>query len=91
MSQRVHEGLLAGHNYTNGKHFYTVKVPRKGVTHEPVFHLEDDEEAMQAILSYNGFSDLTELLNMERLSETKILVKEEDGGYVIAVDEMRNS
>ena len=42
---------------------------------------------MQAILQYNAYSDLTELLN-DRPSDTEILVKEIDGQYEIAVEEM---
>ena len=83
----TYEGLLAGHNLSNGEHYYTVTVPRRGQTDEPVFHLEEEEESMQAILQYNGYSDLTELLN-HRLSNTEILVKDVDGQYEIAVEEM---
>lgn len=86
---KVHEGLLTGHNVTNGKHYYTVSVPRRGRTDEPVFHLEEDEEAMQAILNYNGYDKLSELLN-NRLSNIEVLVKEDGRGYVIAEDEMNS-
>lgn len=83
----THEGLLTGHNFSNGEHHYTVSVPRRGQTDKQVFHLEEEEESMQAILQYNAYSDLTELVN-ERLSDTEILVKEVDGRYEIAVEEM---
>lgn len=83
----THEGVLTGHNFSNGEHYYTVTVSRRGRTDEPVFHLEEGEESMQAILQYNAYSDLTELLN-DRLSNIEILVKEVDGQYEIAVEEM---
>ncbi|TKX55581.1 hypothetical protein EXE43_19990 [Halorubrum sp. SS5] len=82
-----HEGLLTGHNFSNGEHYYTVTVPRRGKTDKPVFHLEEEEESMQAILQYNAYSDLSELIN-DRPSNTEILVKEVDGQYEIAVEEM---
>ncbi len=85
----IHEGMLTGHNFSNGEHYYTVSVPRQEGTDQPVFHLEEDEEALQAILEYNGYDDLTELLN-ERLSNTDILVKKDERGYLIAEDEMKN-
>jgi heat shock protein HspQ len=84
----THEGLLTGHNFSNGEHYYAVTVPRRGQTDKPVFHLGEEEEAMQAILQYNAYSDLTELLN-DRPSDTEILVKEVDGRYEIAVEEMK--
>jgi hypothetical protein len=83
----THEGLLTAHNFSNGEHYYTVTVPRKGRTDEPVFHLEEEDEPMQAILRYNTYSDLTELFN-DRPSNREILVKEVDGQYEIAVEEM---
>lgn len=83
----THEGLLTGHNFSNGEHYYTVTVPRRDRTDEPVFHLEEEEESMQAILQYNAYSDLTELLN-DRLSNTEILVQDVGGQYEIAVEEM---
>jgi heat shock protein HspQ len=82
-----HEGLLTGHNFSNGEHYYTVTVPRRGKTDKPVFHLEEEEEPMQAILQYNAYSDLSGLIN-GRPSNTEILVKEVDGQYEIAVEEM---
>ena len=86
---KAHEGILTGHNFSNGEHYYTVSVPRRGKTDEPVFYLEEDERAMQAVLKYNGYDDLTELLN-SRLSNTEILLKEDERGYIIAEDEMMN-
>lgn len=83
----IHEGLLTGHNFSNGEHYYTVTVPRRGQTDKPVFHLEEEDEAMQAILQYNAYSDLTDLLN-DRPSNTEILVKKIDGQYEIAIEEM---
>jgi hypothetical protein len=49
--------------------------------------LEEEEEPMQAILQYNAYSDLSGLIN-GRPSNTEILVKEVDGQYEIAVEEM---
>lgn len=83
----THDGLQTGHNFSNGEHYHTVTVPRRGKTDKPVFHLEEEEESMQAILQYNAYSDLTELLN-DRPSNTEILVKGVDGQYEIAVKEM---
>lgn len=84
----AYEGLLSSHNFTNGEHYYTVTVHREGGTDKPVFHLEEGEEALEAILQYNEYADLTELLN-NRLSDTEVLVKETNGTYEIAVDAMK--
>lgn len=85
--EEIHEGLLSGHNYTNGEHYYTVTVTSGGVTDEPVFHLEADDEEMQAIINYNGYSKYEDLMNS--IDEgIEVLLKEDDGLYVIAVDEM---